>query len=401
MQKIRTCLIALVVCTFNMPIVHAEETQPSSTEESSSDGKWRFGGAVRVRYDYNDYHQERSLSYFGIDTARAEIDYTSSSWFGSMQYRFYGRYYPYQYENTFGRINFPVYAWVGYKFTPEHSLVGGLNMIPFGLPYESSAFYQTVVNLGGLEDTHNLGIRYTYKKDDLYADLGFYPRDGGNWAGTTRDSARYSVNLVKADRDLENGVSNRERNQWVGRLGYVIKHAEDISSDIGVSALYSTLRNDDTKKDGLRRAYGVHYAGQYKGIGLLTQFIRQNMSPRNPGDIGNDHVTMGAFDGAFNVASKGNLYSVELNYAIPYSNDWVKDIKPYLSYSAFEKDKSRFKTSERLITGVQFANGPVFTYVETRWGRNDPYTGDFSDGFAAGGSDKWNQSLHINIGYYF
>lgn len=408
MSKLRYCLFFGALSFFSSSSIWAQEV-PAATkgqEEPATlpeitDGKWRIGGAVRTRYDYVKNNQQDAISYFGIDTARLEADYTSSSWFGSMQYRFYGRFYPYQYENNFGRINFPVFAWAGYKFTPEHSLVAGINMIPFGLPYDSSAFYQTLVNVGGLEDVHNLGIKYQYKQDNVYVDLGFYPRDGGNWSGTTEDSARYTVNVVKTGNELDNGTNNRERNQWVGRLGYVFHHAEKMRSEFGVSALYSSLRNSDTHQSGRRRAYALHYAGQYDAFGVMAQYARQNMSPRNPNGTSNDHVSFGAFDGAFNVAAKGDLYSLELNYTVPWSNEWIKDIKPYLSYSAFDKDVSTFKTSQRVIAGVQFANGPIFTYLEMRWGRNDPYTGDFTDGLAAGGSDAWNRAIHANIGYYF
>ncbi|MDF0604940.1 hypothetical protein HZU77_004630 [Neisseriaceae bacterium TC5R-5] len=384
-------------------VAHAEQAVPQqAATDIASDGKWHFGGAIRLRYD-QVYSPQPATSRLGIDTIRADVDYNSSTWFGAAQYRFYGHFYPYHYTDDFGRINFPAFAWAGYKISPESSIIGGINQIPFGLlPYVSSTFYQTLANPAGLEDVHNLGLKYEYKKDNLDVHLAFYPRDGGNWTGTSKDANRYSVNVVNADNYMGNsGTNNQERNQWVARLAYAFGDTKDNRTELGISTLYSTLENQDTHQNGTRRAHSIHYSGQYDKVGVLAQWTRQDMSPRNPVSTGNDVVTFGAFDGSYNVAAKGNFYSAELNYAIPWANSWIKDIKPYLNYSAYHKDKSGFKTSQRILAGVQFANGPIYSYIELRRGRNDPFTGDYTTGLAEGGSDQWKKTLYINIGYYF
>ena len=401
MNKIGVYCCLGLLCHFSPVLYAQEEDKVADLTRIQSDGKWHLGGAVRLRYD-EVYSPQPATSRFGIDTVRVDVDYDSSTWFGAAQYRFYGYFYPYQYTDDFGRINFPVFAWAGYKLSPESSVTAGLNQIPFGLlPYVSTTFYQTLANTAGLEDVHNLGVKYEYKKDHLNAHLAFYPRDGGSWAGTSKDANRYSVNVVEADSYLSNGTRNQERNQWIARVAYAFGDTKERHSEIGVSTLYSTLENRDTRRDGIRRAHAVHYAGQYDEVGVLAQWSRQNMSPRNPSSVGNDVVTFGAFDGSYNVASKGHFYSLEANYAIPWSRDWIKDIKPYLNYSVYDKDKSSFKTSRRMLMGVQFATGPVYTYIELRRGRNDPFTGDYATGLAEGGTDEWKKTLHVNIGYYF
>jgi hypothetical protein len=145
----------------------------------------------------------------------------------------------------------------------------------------------------------------------------------------------------------------------------------------------------------------LHYGGKFGSLGVLAEIGKQNMSPRNPSAVGNDTVTFGAYDGSFNVASKGNFYSAEVNYALPWVFGPVKDINPYLNYSLFTKDKSGFKDSQRVIAGASFSAGPLFIYTEMRWGKNDPYTGDYVSGAAAGGEDKWKKAFYANIGYYF
>ncbi|AYH43915.1 hypothetical protein [Azoarcus sp. DN11] len=371
---------------------------PAHADEG--DGQLKIGGALRARYDYRDYGDK--VSKLSFDTFRIDVNYDSSTFFGSAQYRFYGSAFPYDYTKDVGRINFPAWAWVGYKLNQDTRVVAGINQVPFGLlPYVSSTFYQSLVNVIGIEDVHDLGAKIQQKFGALDVQLGFYPQDGGNWAGTSRDSNRYSVNVVKADSYVTGGSNNKERNLFVGRVAYTFEHGAESSSEVGVSALRSTLHNDDTGGDGTRKAYALHYGGKFGALGILAELGRQDMSPRNPSATGNDTVTFGAYDGSFNVASKADFYSAEVNYALPWTFGPVSNITPYLNYSVVAKDKSTFKDSQRVNLGAHFTAGPLFIYTELRWGKNDPYTGDFVNGAAAGGEDKWKKAFYANIGYYF
>lgn len=373
----------------------------SVSAQADSDGQLKIGGALRARYDYSfDYAQ--NVSKLSFDTFRIDVNYDSSTFYGSAQYRFYGGAFPYDYTTQVGRINFPAFAWLGYKVSDSTRIVAGLNQMPFGLlPYASNTFYQTLVNVVGLEDVHNLGAKFMYKSGPLDLQFGFYPTDGGSWAGTSKDGARYSVNVVDADSSVAGGSHNRERNIMVGRLAYAFQRSETASSELGVSVLHSTLRNIDTEDNGHRNAYAVHYGGKFGALGVLAEAGRQSMSPRNPSAVGNGSVSFGAFDGSFNVASKGSFYSAEVSYGLPWVLGPVNKITPYLNYSAFTKDGSDFKDSRRVIAGAHFNAGPLFIYTEMRWGKNDPYTGDYVNGAAAGGDDVWKKVFYANIGYYF
>ncbi len=360
-----------------------------SAQAADGDGQLKIGGALRARYDYTfDYAQ--NVSKLNFDTFRIDVNYDSSTFFGSAQYRFYGGAYPYDYTSQVGRINFPAFAWLGYKTSDSTRVVVGLNQMPFGLlPYASNTFYQTLINNVGLEDVHNLGAKVLYKSGSVDLQFGF-----------SKNGARYSVNVVDADSGVAGGSRNRERNIMVGRLAYALQHSANASSELGISALHSTLHNADTDDNGHRNAYALHYGGKFGPLGVLAEAGRQSMSPRNPA-ADNGSVTFGAFDGTFNVASKGDFYSAEVSYALPWVAGPVNQITPYLNYSAFIKDKSGFKNSERFIAGAHFNAGPLFVYTEMRWGKNDPYTGDYVNGAAAGGDDVWKKVFFANIGYYF
>lgn len=373
----------------------------SSAADGETDGAWTFGGAIRARYDYRSY-VDPTVSRFSFDVFRVKAAYDSSTVFGSVQYRFYGGAYPYDYTDQVGRINFPEWAYVGYKISPEHTVTGGLNSIPFGLlPYASNTFYETLGELIGVEDVLNLGLKYQYKSGPIDLQVGFYPRDGGNWAGTSRDGDRYTYNIVDADSYVAGGSNNEEKNLWVARAAYTFTHSEDTSSEVGLSIMHSTIENHDTHEDGDRDAYALHYLGKFGRFGVMAEYVRQELDPRNPAAVGNKTVTFGGYDGSFNVASKGDLYSVDVSYATDWKWRFISDVKPYANYSIFVKDEDGFKNSQRWQAGVQFTAGPLYCYSEYRIGKNDPFTGDYTQGAAAGGDDKWKRGVYMNFGYYF
>ncbi len=107
----------------------------------------------------------------------AERQYTSDSWIGAARYRFYGKDYPYQYVHHFGEINFPEYAWIGYRFDPTQQIQVGLNQVPFGLQrLYSDTFLETVAFTMGLEDVDEVGVKYIKDFDNWNLQTGYYAR---------------------------------------------------------------------------------------------------------------------------------------------------------------------------------------------------------------------------------
>ena len=394
-------LMAVTGGAYAQPAEPQPVDQPRATADPWPTGKLKLNGAIRARYDYSFDYAE-NISKLSFDTFRLGLEYDSPTLFGAAQYRFYGGAFPYDNTRQIGRINFPVFAWLGYKLDDKNRIIAGLNQIPFGLlPYTTAAFYQSMVNAIGLEDVHNFGARYMLQTGPLDVQVGFYPVDGGDWAGTSRDAARYTVNAVHADQSLAGGSNNRERNMLVGRLAYTLQQTERARNELGISGLYSTLHNADTNRNGHRTAYAAHYAGQFAALGVRAEVGRQNMSARNPAAVGNSMITFGAYDGSYNVAAKGNFLSAEISYELPWTLGPINKVTPYLNYSAFMKDRSDFRDSRRLIAGAHFNAGPLFIQTELRFGRNDPMTGDYSNGAAAGGDGKLKRVFYANIGYYF
>lgn len=82
---------------------------------------------------------------------------------------------------------------------------------------------------------------------------------------------------------------------------------------------------------------------------------------------------------------------------------WLSDIKLYANYSRFDKDVAAFRDSQRFILGSSFSLGSLWIALEWLHGRNDPYIGgsDYTQSPSSGGSDRWENQLYGNIGYYF
>lgn len=386
---------------------------PSAAPAPASDGKFTFGGAIRARYDarFNDakLSGERTTSnHFSFDTLALKAKYDSSTFFASGQYRIYGGSFIYGkragYDKYPGEVHFPMWAYGGYKFTPQDSITAGINQAPFGLtPYYGSSFLESLGFTMGVEEVYNPGVKYSHVDAAWTYDLAYYPTAAPDAEGISRDSARYSTNMVKADSYVPDGSDNHERNMVVGRVEYAFLKTDVASFSGGVSGWLSEVHNLDTHKDGFKSLAAVHLNGAYHNWGFKGIYVRQDISSKNPGR--DDIITIGGYDGSYNLATKGNFFSGEINYRIP-GDIGPFNVSPYLNYSTFIKDKSKFKTSERYILGAAwtFTKDPrLVIYSEAVLGRNDPYVGagQYTSGLAQGGDNKWKKSAIVNIGFYF
>ncbi|PYY82807.1 hypothetical protein DNK59_20880 [Pseudomonas sp. TKO26] len=358
-----------------------------------------LGGAVRARWDYDP---DRDIQTFNFDTAILSAKYSSDTWIGAAKYRFYGGAYPYRYTDKVGDVAFAESAWIGYRFNPEQQVQVGLNQIPFGLqPYFGSTFFETLGNVVGLEDIEQVGAKYIQQSADWNLQAGYYLRPAWQGKGTS-NGRTYSSVVSSADSYVADGSHNRERNTLVLRVARAVQLG-DWASEVGVSGLTSTLKNNDTGNDGRRNAMAVHYLGKNGPWGVQLQAARQQMSPRNPGT--DELVSLGGYDGTFNVASRGNLYVADLSYDVDgkYLFDQLSGVKLYANYSAFDKSASAYKTSQRMILGSSFSLSKLWIATEWLFGKNDPYIGgsSYAQSLGAGGSNQWENQVYVNIGYYF
>lgn len=357
-----------------------------------------LGGAVRLRFDHDP---DRDIEKAGLDVVMLNGGYDDGRWMAGAQYRWYGSTYPYQYTG-FGGVRFLEYGWVGLHLDDAQQIKIGLHKVPFGLqPLFSSTFYETLGNVIGLEDVNQVGASWQRSAGDWNLQAGLYARPA--WAGHgTGNGSTYSITVTPADPGVVGGTRNVERGMAAVRLARTLHGAEG-TGEVGVSLLHSTLHNRDTGRDGERRAAAVHYRYQHGAWETRALLARQLMTPRNPD--GSQHVTFGAYDGTFNVASRGTLGMLDLSYSVPgdWLGGWVGGVRPYVNYSRFDKSEAGAKTSQRAFIGVSASVKKLYVALEWLHGRNDPYIGgsSYTQSLADGGIDHWKSQLYMNIGYYF
>ena len=379
----------------NTPVL---ATDFSIGDPKTQAGELKLTGAIRTRYIHKDYIVQANEGSKNDDWRLADIkavlSYENPDWIASMDVRCY------QYDRLCDAL-FLKDAWAGYKFSDQQRMTVGFQSVDFGFGrLWGNSYYETLLNTVGLEDIQNLGVKYQFK-DNLYNFiLGFYPTDGGNYKGTSKDSSRYSGNFVRAD-DLTQGTDIDEKNMWVTRLSrkFELDQSQNFSTEIGGSYWYSELENNRTNKDGHRSTWSIFSTTNYQAWQWL--FLAGEQDIKNADNLLPKSSTIGAFDYPYQVANKGKYMANEINYTFAKPFHQLENIKPYVSYSRFYKDESGYQDSDRLIAGLYFNYKKVGIQGEYIWSRNDPMTGSGADGLAQGDGNQWNKLFYLSLGYYF
>lgn len=392
----RTLLFLGSIGLFSSMPMYASDL--SIGDPSTDIGQLKISGAIRTRYIHKDYVVEANEGSKNDDWQLADIKtvlvYENPDWIASLDLRCY------QYHRLCDAL-FLKDAWAGYKISNQQRISVGFQSVDFGFGrLWGNSYYETLLNTVGLEDIQNLGMKYQFKDDQYNFILGFYPTDGGNYKGTSKDSSRYSGNFVEAD-DLTQGTDINEKNMWITRFSrkFELNATENFSTEIGGSYWYSELQNHRTDQHGNRRTWSIFSTTNYQAWQWLFLFGEQNI--KNGDDLLPNTSTIGAFDYPYQVANKGQYMANEINYTFAKPFHQLENIKPYVSYSRFYKDESGYQDSDRLIAGLYFNYKKVGIQGEYILSRNDPMTGSGADGLAQGDSNQWNKLFYLSIGYYF
>ncbi len=197
--------LALLMCTAMAPEANA----------SFNIGPLKIGGAIRANYINGDYTDTGSGGpqrgghggNFELDTFRVNVDFKQDNWVGKAEYRWYNGY------------NFLHTGWIGYNFSDNSQVQVGLNRVPFGVgPYgPSNSWFFDQHYYVGLSDDMDMGVKYTTKFGKLALDLAYYGMDEPDFNGHSKESARYSYDIVDNGGEYSH---YEERNQFNVRAIY-------------------------------------------------------------------------------------------------------------------------------------------------------------------------------------
>lgn len=386
--------------------------QPPADPVPAAKGKLDLGVTVRGRADvrFNDVGgagQRRTSSHLSFDTVALTADYDSDRFFGAAQYRFYGASFIYGksggYEGYPGEVQFLMYAYAGAKLSAADSVTVGIQPVPFDDRYWGGSILDDLGFVYGMEEVYNLGIKYKRQTSDLRVELGFFPGSGPAVMGISRDGARYSTNIAKADSYLADGSQNDERNMVIGNVQYALVNHGTTKLKATASGWVSSIYNFDTRRTGSKHVFAFSLTGSHGPWSAKALVSRQDIDPRNPGR--NDMITVSGFDASYNIAAKGTYAFGEVGRTVDTGN-LPFDVFVYANYGRFMKDAAGFRDSERFDLGAVWTSkdkGRVKVYSELLLGRNDPYVGagQYASGAAQGGDDKWKAAFMMIFGYYF
>lgn len=388
MKVLTSCCSLIVMGSLGSTVNAADLT---IGDEKSDLGSLTLSGFLRAKLvDKSWSNNDHKLTF---DAARINLDYKSPKVFGHVEYRCY------QFDKMcdFSTL---VDGYVGYNFNAQHLIQAGLQAVPFGPGrFWESNNYGGVLTQIGLEDVHNLGVKYQGQFDTgTKVELAYFTGDGGSYSGPYSDDAsRYSANFVKPENS--NYTHLDEKDMFVARAQQKISGLpEKWSSNIGASYWYSDIDNKTNGKTGDRQAWSVFgnlsYANTYLDVVVGKNKI-DNKDPDTP-----NASLMGSFDDNYMVANEGMFYTVDLGYSFKNVGKFSK-ISPHFMYSNYAKSESGYKDSTRNILGITAYYKDLMFVADYIMSKNDYLIGGPLDSYAEGSANKTEKMLNLQVAYLF
>lgn len=372
------------------------------------------GGAVRYNMLLTSYESDidANSSQFTWDTWRINAVYDNPNGIGlNFEYRFYP---------TFG-THFIKQGWLEYDFSENLQGQLGVTQVPFGnLQYNSNNWWFSLPYYVGLEDDHDMGLKFTHTTDKWQWDFAYFfaaePEGpvGGSGNFGVGGSGRYSYDVIpNGDTPLT------ERNQFNVRGAYQLG-----SSEIGASLQYGQLYNSAQEDFKGQFAAAVHADFNSGNFNIKPQLLYYSMDATNEDGEEVSTAYMGAYGIPYQVSTDAWIATLGLSYS--YDVEWgpITNLNFYNDFSYMGNTvgegtttlasgdeltlDDNFQPTIQNITGILVSAGPVFTYFDIAQGIDQPWlTDDFGVGVGPGhedlgiGDSEYNIRFNINIGFYF
>ncbi|PRD54848.1 hypothetical protein C5749_14275 [Sphingobacterium gobiense] len=356
-----------------------------------------IGGALRFNYNYSTWKegQKERGGDFGYDVFRVNVDAKYKGIKMDTEYRLYAQ--------SFGG-GFLKRGWVGYDFDEYSDIQIGLTQVPFGIKANSHSWFFGLDYYVGLEDDHDMGIKYTHEGEKFDYAIAFFKNAEELDFGSTSDisDSRYSYDVGSLPGKDGMTYRNKEINQINGLLNYKIDRS-GVQHKLGLSAQYGGLYNLDTRKTGNHYALAAHYELNIRNLDIKAQISTYTYNPKAPEGESNEVIAMTAYGAPYLVASRADIYTLGIGYAIPLNWGPVSSVILYNDFGYMDKKKIEFANTFMNVTGAMFTAGQIYTYVDFAAGKNQPWLGpDWTDGLGTGNPEAtWSARFNINIGYYF
>jgi hypothetical protein len=359
-----------------------------------------IGGALRFNYNLSSWKDGMKTrgGDFGYDLFRINAKAKYKGIKLNAEYRLY--------SDGFGG-GMLKQGWLAYDFNAKKEIQLGLTQVPFGnTTYNSHNWFFSLNYYIGLEDDHDMGVKFTHTDKKWSYALAFFKNAEELRFGANSDvsNSRYSYDVASIDLDGDGVLElrNKETNQVNGQLNYTTGNT-NFTHKIGTSVQYGGLYNLDTQEMGSHYAAAVHYELKYKRFGMKTQVSKYKKNANNPSGQSNDAIAMAAYGGSYLVAAAGNTYTLGVQYTVPVKWDPISSLQFYNDYGYLQKLNADFNDTQMNVTGVLVTAGSVYTYFDIATGKDQPWLGpNWTNGLANGTPNaNWEVRFNMNIGYYF
>jgi hypothetical protein len=354
-----------------------------------------IGGALRFNYNlssWKDGQKERGGD-FGYDVFRINAKAKYKGIKMNAEYRLY--------SEGFGG-GMLKQGWIGYDFNPKNNLQIGLTQVPFGITqYNSHNWFFSINYYVGMEDDHDMGIKYTHNDEKWEYALAFFKNAEELRFGSNSDvsDSRYSYDISSSSDGL---YRNKEVNQLNAKV--IRKFATGSAKHkIGVSVQHGGVYNLDTEDTGNHYSLAAHYELNAGNFDLKAQISKYKYNTENPVDQTNDVVAMTAYGYPYLVASEATTYTLGAAYSVPVEWGPISNLQFYNDFGFMDKSAASFEDSFMNVTGILVSAGNVYTYIDAAQGKNQPWLGSvWGNALANGTPDAdWEMRFNVNIGYYF
>ncbi len=353
------------------------------------------GGALRFNYNLSSWKEGQKArgGDFGYDVFRINAKGNYKGVKLNAEYRLY--------SEGFGG-GMLKQGWIGYDFTPANNLQIGLTQVPFGITqYNSHNWFFSLNYYLGLEDDHDMGIKYTHDGEKWLFALAYFKNAEELNFGSNSDvsDSRYSYDVSSSSDGL---YRNKEINQF--NLKVIRKFTSgNAKHQLGFSLQRGGIYNLDTEDIGDHYALAGHYELDVNKLNIKAQVSKYKYNTKNPADQRNDVLAMTAYGAPYLTASEGTTYTLGVAYSVPVKWGPISNLQFYDDFGFLDKKLNEFYDSYMNITGVLITAGNVYTYVDLAQGKDQPWIGPvWGNALSEGTSDsKWETRFNINIGYYF
>ena len=347
-----------------------------------------FGGALRFNYNLSSWKEEQQNrgGDFGYDMFRINVLAEYESIYVNAEFR--------HYAEAFGG-GMLKQGWFGYRFNEKNELQLGLTQVPFGIQQYNS--HNWFFNLGyyvGLEDDHDMGIKYTNTAGNLEYQIAYFKNAEELVFGDVSavSAARYSYDVAG---------NNKEVHQ--GNIKILYNWGDSFKSRFGASMQYGGLYNILTHEMGDHYAFALHYEANYQLWNLKTEAMVVAHNPKNQAGNSEAVITMAAYGAPYEVAADFNMYTFAIARNVPVEWGPISNLQFYNDFGYMQKKETSFEDSYMNVTGVLITAGHLYTYIDYAAGYNHSWLGgNFVNDFAAGSpSAQWEARFNINFGFYF